>query len=184
VDGRKCLIVRTSDRRNAVAKLRTSLLEYSQSVARCLVARLVIGTPVFGTPVFGTTVIITGASSNSAPTILIAGASSNIAWTATVLVAGSPANIASATATAVAVVLSPQGSKPLLLGVRVDVCADDEADDVEEGHPCGFWKELLGEGQRDGRDNPADLHDGPETSPDGRADLVDCPGTRNERHGH
>ncbi len=79
--------------------------------------------------------------------------------------------------------LSPEGSEPLLLGVCVDVGADDEADDVEEGHPGALWEELLGKGKRDGRDDPADLHDGPEACPDSRPDLVECPGTCNQGHG-
>jgi hypothetical protein len=99
-----------------------------------------------------------------------------------VLVSWSSANLAPAAATAVAVVLSPQSSEPLLLGVCVDVGTDDETDDVEEGHPSALWEELLGKGQRDGRDDPADLHDRPEASLDSRADLVECTGTRDERH--
>jgi hypothetical protein len=103
---------------------------------------------------------------------------------AAIVVTGAASSYASAAAVAaVAIVLSPQRREPLLLGVCVDVCADDEADDVEEGHPCGLGEELLGKGQRDGRDDPADLHDGPEAGLDGGFYLVECTGAGDERHG-
>lgn len=79
--------------------------------------------------------------------------------------------------------LSPESSEPLLLGMRIDVCTDDESNDVEEGNPSGFREELLGKGERDGRDDPADLHDGPETSLDGRLDLVESSGACDDGHG-
>jgi hypothetical protein len=101
-----------------------------------------------------------------------------------IFVARSAADLAPATATtAVSVVLSPQSSEPLLLGVCVDVCADDETDNVEKGHPCSLGEELLSKSQRDGGHNPADLHDRPETSLDGCADLVECTGACNKGHG-
>jgi hypothetical protein len=80
-------------------------------------------------------------------------------------------------------VLSPESREPLLLSVRVDVCADDEADDVEEGDPGGFWEKLLGEGERDGRHDPADFHDGPEAGFNGGAHLVEGAGAGDEGHG-
>jgi hypothetical protein len=80
-------------------------------------------------------------------------------------------------------VLSPERCKPLLLGVRVDVCADDEADDIEEGDPGRLWQELLGERERDGRNDPADLHDGPEACFDGGANLVEGACAGDEGHG-
>ena len=98
-----------------------------------------------------------------------------------VLVARPAADLAPAAA--VTVVLSPQRREPLLLGVCVDVCTDDETDDVEERHPGGLRQELLGKSQRDGRDNPADLHDGHETGLDGCADLVECAGAGDQSHG-
>jgi hypothetical protein len=104
-----------------------------------------------------------------------------VIWT-TIIVTWSSANLTPAAATAVAVVLSPQSSEPLLLGVCVDVCADDESNDVEEGHPSSLGKELLSKGQRDGGHDPADLHDGPEASLDGCANLVECSGTGNKGH--
>lgn len=67
--------------------------------------------------------------------------------------------------------------------MRVDVCANDETDNVEEWHPGAFGKELLRKGKRDGGDDPADLHDGPEASLDGRLNLVECAGARNQGHG-
>ena len=119
-----------------------------------LVTRSVIGTAVVETAIIGTGVLVSGSSANLAPT----------------------------TATAVSVVLSPQGSEPLLLGMCVDVGSDDETDDVEEGHPGGLGKELLGKGQRDGGNHPADLHDRPEAGLDGRADLVEGASACDQRH--
>jgi hypothetical protein len=101
---------------------------------------------------------------------------------AAIVVTRSSADLAPATAAAVSVVLSPQSSEPLLLGVCVDVCADDESNDVEEGHPSSLGKELLSKSQRDGGHDPADLHDGPEASLDGCANLVECSGTGNKGH--
>lgn len=86
-------------------------------------------------------------------------------------------------AAAVAVVLPPQGCKSLLLGMCVYVCADDEANDVEEGHPGVLGKELLGECQGDWRYDPAHLHDGHETGLDGSAHLVEGAGACNDGHG-
>lgn len=83
---------------------------------------------------------------------------------------------------AVAVVLPPQGCEPLLLGVCVYVGADDETDNVEEGHPGVLWEELLGKGQGDGRDDPAHLHDGHETGLDGGPDLVEGACASNDGH--
>lgn len=88
-----------------------------------------------------------------------------------------------ASSTAVTVVLLSQGSKPLLLGMRVDVGANEETDDVEEWHPSAFGKELLRERKRDWGDNPADLHDGPEAGLDSRLDLVECAGSCDQSHG-
>ena len=85
---------------------------------------------------------------------------------------------------AVAVVLPPQSSKALLLGVCVYICPDYEANNVEERHPGVFRQELLGEGQGDGRNDPADLHDRHETSLDGGAHLVEGTGACNDSHGH
>lgn len=79
--------------------------------------------------------------------------------------------------------LSPESGEPLLLGVGVDVGADDEADDVEEGHPRLLGQELLGECKGDGRRDPANLHDGQEASLDGGAHLVEGAGAGDDGHG-
>ena len=79
--------------------------------------------------------------------------------------------------------LAPQGGQTLLLGVCVDVGTDDETYDVEEGHPRRFRQELLGKGERDGRNDPADLHDGPEAGLDRGAHLVEGAGARDDGHG-
>ena len=44
-------------------------------------------------------------------------------------------------------------------------------------------QELLGKGQRQGRDDPADFHDGHEAGSDGRSDLVEGPGARDDGDG-
>jgi len=66
--------------------------------------------------------------------------------------------------------------------VRVDVGSNDEPDNVEERHPGVLGEELLGKGQRDGRGDPADLHDGHETGPHGSADLVEGARARDNCH--
>lgn len=75
-----------------------------------------------------------------------------------------------------------QGFEALSLGVGVDVGSDEEPDDVEEWHPGVLREELLGEGKRQRRGDPADLHDREEASLDGGADLVE--GTRASDNGH
>jgi hypothetical protein len=81
-----------------------------------------------------------------------------------------------------AVVLSPQGCKPLLLGVRVDVCTDDERDNVEERYPRLLREELLRKREADGGRDPADLHDRPEAGLDRCSNLVE--GARAGDDGH
>jgi len=49
----------------------------------------------------------------------------------------------------VAVVLPPQSSKSLLLGVLVDICSNDEGHEVEERYPGLLGQELLGKRQAD-----------------------------------
>jgi len=68
----------------------------------------------------------------------------------------------------------------LLLGVSVDISADDEADHIEEGHPGVLRQELLREGESDRRSAPADLHDRHETGLDSGTNLVNRAGTRND----
>ena len=77
-----------------------------------------------------------------------------------------------AVTTVMVVILPPQGRQSLLLRVGVDVRADDEGDDVEEGDPHLLGQELLREGEGDRRRDPRDLHDGPEAGADSGPDLV------------
>lgn len=86
-------------------------------------------------------------------------------------------------ATTITKVLLAQGGEALFLGDGVDVGADDEGHEVEEGHPGLLGQELLGEGQADGRRDPAHAHHFPEAGPDGGLDLVEVLGTGDERHG-
>ena len=65
----------------------------------------------------------------------------------------------------------------------VNIGSNEETNDVEEGHPGVLGEELLGEGQAQGRGDPADLHDGHESSLNGRANLVDGARTGNNSHG-
>lgn len=51
-------------------------------------------------------------------------------------------------------VLPSQSLQSLLLRVRVDVGANDKADDVEEWHPNLVREECLGKGERDWRGDP------------------------------
>lgn len=66
--------------------------------------------------------------------------------------------------------------------MSVDICADDEGDEVEEGYPGLLRQELLGKCQSDRRRDPADLHNGHEACANSRSDLMPCPRTCN--HGH
>lgn len=64
----------------------------------------------------------------------------------------------------------------------IDIGANEKADDVEEWHPGVLREELLCKGQRQGRGDPADLHDRHEAGLDGGADLVDRARTGNDGH--
>lgn len=46
--------------------------------------------------------------------------------------------------------LLPESGKPLLLGVSVDVCANNKGNDVEEWYPRLFGQEFLGESKSKG----------------------------------
>lgn len=85
---------------------------------------------------------------------------------------------------AVTEVLLAEGGEALLLGHGVDVGADDEGDDVEEGHPGGLGQELLGEGEAERRGDPRHLHHLHEADAHRRPHLVEGPGARDQRHGY
>jgi hypothetical protein len=101
-----------------------------------------------------------------------------------VVVIGSSRSRGSATASTstLSVVLSPERSKSLLLGVRVDVCADDESNNIEEWNPCLLWQEFLRKCKAEGRRDPADLHYWPEASLDSCSDLVEGASTGDDGH--
>lgn len=67
----------------------------------------------------------------------------------------------------------PQSLETLLLGLGVDVGADDETDNVEEGDPGLLGEELLREGERDRGGDPGYLHDWHESGLPCRVDRVD-----------
>jgi hypothetical protein len=79
--------------------------------------------------------------------------------------------------------LSPKGSEPLLLGVRVDVGPNDEGDNVEEWDPRFLREELLRKRETNGRSDPADLHDGPEARLDRGFHLVEGARAGDDGHG-
>lgn len=80
--------------------------------------------------------------------------------------------------------LPAEGREPLLLGDGVDVGADDEGDEVEEGDPEVVGEELLREGKADRRRDPADLHDPPESHADRSLHLVERLRTGDQSHGN
>ena len=83
---------------------------------------------------------------------------------------------------AVTEVLLAQSCEALLLRDCVDICADNETDNIEERNPELVGEELLGKGQADGRRDPRNLHDLPEADLDGGPDLVEGTGSSNQRH--
>lgn len=78
--------------------------------------------------------------------------------------------------------LSSESSKSLLLGVRVDIGADHETDDVEEWNPCLLWQEFLRKCEADRGSDPADPHDGPEAGLYSCSDLVEGAGPGDDGH--
>jgi hypothetical protein len=78
--------------------------------------------------------------------------------------------------------LSPERSKSLLLGVRVDISADNETDNVEEWNPCLLWQEFLRKCEADWRSDPANLHDWPEAGLNSCSDLVEGASTGDDGH--
>lgn len=82
----------------------------------------------------------------------------------------------------VLIVLLSQSSEALLLGNRVDICSDEEGDDVEEWDPGVLGKELLCECKSKWGCDPADFHDRPESSLPGCMNLMDGLRTGNDSH--
>lgn len=77
----------------------------------------------------------------------------------------------------------PQSLETLLLGLGVDVGADEETDNVEERNPGLLGEELLRECERDGGGNPGHLHDWHESSLPCRVDSADVARTVDDGHG-
>lgn len=82
----------------------------------------------------------------------------------------------------ITVVLLPEGCESLLLGVCVDVCTDDEGNDVKEWYPSLLRQELLGKCESNGRGGPRNLHDREETCTNGSANLVEGAGAGDDCH--
>ena len=78
--------------------------------------------------------------------------------------------------------LSPQSLQSFLLCLRVDPCPNNEGDDVEEWYPRMLGQELLSERQSQWGGNPADFHDGHESSSDSSSNLMEGPGAGNHSH--
>lgn len=100
-----------------------------------------------------------------------------------VVIGAAWAHVASVRSAVVTEVLLTESCKALLLGNRVDVCADDERHDVEEGDPELIREELLGESQADGGGDPRNTHHLPKANLDGGTNLVVGTSTGNESHG-
>ena len=66
--------------------------------------------------------------------------------------------------------------------MRVDIRANNEADEVEERDPGLLWEESLREGKCERGRDPGDFHDGHEASADGCADLVEGTGAGDDGH--
>lgn len=66
--------------------------------------------------------------------------------------------------------------------MRVDVRANNEGYNIEERNPSLLREELLGKGKSQRGRDPADFHDGHETSPDCCPDLVEGACACNEGH--
>jgi len=101
-----------------------------------------------------------------------------ITTTAPVVIVTRPSSLASW----ITIVLPPQRCKPLLLGVCIDICTDDKSDDVEKWHPRLFRKEFLRECEGNWRCDPADLHDGHETSFNSCTNLMESSRSSDDRH--
>lgn len=65
----------------------------------------------------------------------------------------------------------------------VDIGTDNKAHQVEERHPGVLGEELLCKGKSQRRGDPANLHDGHETSAHSSANLVDVTRTGDDTHG-
>lgn len=84
--------------------------------------------------------------------------------------------------TSLVLVSLAEGRETLLLCGCVDVCANEEADNIKEWHPGMLGKELLCEGQSQRRRDPADLHDRHEAGLPGGMDLMDALCTCDDGH--
>lgn len=76
-----------------------------------------------------------------------------------------------------------QSSKSLLLGVGVDISADEEGNCVEEWNPGMLGEEFLSKGQGERGGDPANFHDGPEAGTDSGTDLVPRSSAGDHSHG-
>lgn len=73
----------------------------------------------------------------------------------------------------VVVISLSEGLEALLLCDRVDICANEECDNVEKWNPGVFGKEFLCKGQTQRGRDPADPHDRHESRFPRRMNLVD-----------
>lgn len=78
--------------------------------------------------------------------------------------------------------LLAESCESLLLGYRVDVRTNHEADQVEERNPQVLGDKLLRKGEADGRNDPRDAHHLPEAYANGGANLMVRPGACDKSH--
>jgi len=90
--------------------------------------------------------------------------------------------VVSASSSLLVEVFLAKSREALLLRGCVDICSNQERDDIEEWNPGVLGQELLREGKTERGGDPADLHDRQETGLPGRMDLVDGLCAGNESH--
>lgn len=99
-----------------------------------------------------------------------------------VVIGAAWSHITSVGSTVVTEVLLAKSCETLLLGDGVDVGADDEGHNVEEGDPELVREELLSKSQADRRGDPRDPHHLPEADLDGSTNLMVGASAGNESH--
>ena len=86
------------------------------------------------------------------------------------------------TTTSALIVSLSEGRETLLLCDRVDICTNEERDDVEERDPGVLGEELLRKCKRKWRGDPANLHDRHEAGLPGCMNLVEGPRASDDGH--
>lgn len=108
---------------------------------------------------------------------------SNRLFSSAILVAWSTIVVTPSVCCPSILVFPSQRLQPLLLGVRVYVGTNDEADEVEEWHPDLVREESLREGKRERRGDPGHLHHGHETGAHSGTNLMESASASDDSHG-